>query len=399
MNKSFFFRFIRISLILAISFSSCGLKKESDEWKSITDERWSETNASLEKFVQEIDNSPAKWESHLDNLITSLGDESESLLKNEISKMSAQLSMDLGNQFNCSSTVIPDILNKKMSWLSRQLLMKKGDSKKQINYGLPILLCGLDQNRIDLNVEQERRNIIRANGYGFYDSDLVSVRWVKDNSTYLDETKKKVVYKTSDFQYTIDLSEFDDKMLANYDHMAIISSEIVVAELPIIKKVPEKVQSILVNIPDFDHYPELIFGDDDFNGDIKVWISFRLFYNDSKVGYNLLMQAKESGGDKTLAKSWSDSIVIYKAPMDKMILSINNDYDTEVKYNVLENFDMGGNKSVPVDYRVPFRWGSLLVRGETRGKDIGDGDDSCSVKYRSGGKMLSIQIMSRILDR
>lgn len=380
-----------LSLIIMLICLSCGLKKKSDQWQEMTDENWTETNAALERFVQEIENSPAKWQSHMEALIKSLGDNSQALIRNELSKMSTQLSMDMGNQFSCSSKVIPDILNKKMSWLSRQLLLKKGSSKKDINFDLPILLCALDQNRIDLNIEPERRNVIRANGYGFYESELMKIRWVRDDGSFQNENSKKMVYKSSDFQYTIDLSEIDDNFMSQYDHLAFVSNDIIIAELPIIHKVAEDVKSELISLVDFDHYPKHDHGDKDFNRDIKVWVRFQLFHDESKIACRLFMQAKENGGDKTMAKSWSDTMVVYRVLPGRKIVSVNNENETIWNFDVLENFDMGGKKPIPVDYRVPFRWGSLIVRGETRGDDLDDGEDSCFVKYRSGGKMLSIQ--------
>jgi len=358
--------------------------EESGHWRNLMDDQFDDTNAALESFVAQLDASPQKWETHLSNLTESMNHEAQSTLRNEISQMGSKLTMDVGTQLNCSSTIIPELLDKKMSWISKQLLLsKKSGSKKDINFDLPVILCGLDMSSLDLNLAPERRAVIRANGHGFYSENPINVRFYKDRNTYQERKDQKFVYKSSDFNFVFNLSDLEDKFLSQFDHIALTSNEIVVSEIPIIKKKGEKKQKAMVNMTPSDFFPKHTYGDKDFDRTCLAWAKFRLEWSESQVWYNVFMRASEiNKGDQTNVQGWSDTTFVYRAPEGFAIQKVEGAEGGKIDYNLVEKFSLGGKGLLPKLYTVPFRLGRLELQGETEGDDVDDGDDSVYAKFR-----------------
>ncbi|MEM9889072.1 MAG: hypothetical protein AAF849_24535 [Bacteroidota bacterium] len=199
----------------------------------------------------------------------------------------------------------------------------------------PPTICQSSINSIDMNAPEGIRSILTIFGYDFIKKDSFEVFLVSnEGKTY--PLSNSILFQT-DYEFTINLSTFDDVFIESWDYLSIQYSQ---QELFAISIVKERAAEALtetqyVSIPKFGFLPPHTNGDREFNGNgPKVVVHARLRHNRKQAYIELYMLAEELRSDWTRAEGWSNPLYYYTAPEGWHIKKIEGitDFQNLVNY-------------------------------------------------------------------
>lgn len=228
----------------------------------------------------------------------------------------------------------------------------------------PPTICQSSINNIDLNAPDGVRSILTIYGYDFLKKDSFSVYLV-------DNAEKEVLLENSirfqtDYEFTINLSVYDDVFIAAWDYLSIRFNEQEIFAISIVRPRQEEplTETKYVGIPKFGLLPPHTNGDRDYNGNgPKVVVHARLRHNRKQAYVELYMMAEETRSDWTRAEGWSSPLYFYTAPEGWHIKGIEGVTDFQELVNYIDDDEL-----IDVFYTTI---GQAEVTGDTPEDDAG----------------------------
>ena len=243
-------------------------------------------------------------------------------------------------------------------------MMKAELLTKSLPLPPPPNICQSSINALDLNAPKELRSIMTIYGYDFVRRDSFSV-YFKSNTGKSFKLNNAIRFQ-NDYEFTINLSVFEDEVIAQWDYLSIQYNETELFSVSIVQKrvAPKLTETKYIAIPKFGFIPPHISGDRDFDGNgPKVVVHGRLRHN-RKQAYTLIyMLAEETRSDWTRAEGWSNEFYFYTAPEGWHIQRIEGIIDFQDLINYTD-----------VDITNDFFYtalGQAEVVGEAEGSDAG----------------------------
>lgn len=192
----------------------------------------------------------------------------------------------------------------------------------------PPLICNYSISSLDLNAPLETRSVIRAFGGDFHPiaRDSFSVYFASGSDQ--DELLANVLDFQTNYEFTINLSDYPDEYIAQWKRLSIryggeeVSTFSVIQERP----TPPEVRQVKATPGIYSFIPPHIQNgyDQEFYGLADVKIDVKFVYTNKQVGVRIFMSAKEIRNSRTTtwAQGWSPTYYFYTAPQGFRIKGI-----------------------------------------------------------------------------